>query len=93
MKGFLEYKSGNSVFHRMNPLTKLVLSIVLCAMCFISSNIFFVIPPIFQLQALHLLLGLFQSLIHLLKQVNLTLLFLKFQPSLSYEKKMYLKNH
>ncbi|MGN1102849.1 MAG: energy-coupling factor transporter transmembrane component T family protein [Huintestinicola sp.] len=43
MKGFLEYKHGNSVFHRMNPLTKLVLSIVLCAMCFVSDNIFFVL--------------------------------------------------
>ncbi|MGN0643263.1 MAG: energy-coupling factor transporter transmembrane component T family protein [Huintestinicola sp.] len=43
MKGFLEYRHGNSVFHRMNPLTKLIMSLVLCAMCFVSSNIFFVL--------------------------------------------------
>lgn len=43
MKGFLEYKSGNSIFHKMNPLTKLALSVVLCVMCIVSSNIFFVL--------------------------------------------------
>ncbi|WP_044974221.1 energy-coupling factor transporter transmembrane component T [Ruminococcus sp. HUN007] len=42
MKGFLDYKDGNSVFHRMNPLSKLILAVVLCAMCFVSSNIYFV---------------------------------------------------
>jgi len=46
MKGFLEYKSGNSVFHRMNPLSKLLLSVVLCAMCFVSSNVYFVLGVI-----------------------------------------------
>lgn len=46
MKGFLEYKSGNSIFHRMNPLTKLILSVVLCAMCFVSSNVYFVFAVI-----------------------------------------------
>ena len=42
MKGFLDYKDGNSIFHKMNPLSKLFLAVVLCAMCFVSSNIYFV---------------------------------------------------
>lgn len=42
MKGFLCYHEGNSIFHRLNPLTKVFISILLCASCFITSNIFLV---------------------------------------------------
>ena len=70
MKGFLEYKSGNSVFHRMNPLTKLVLSIVLCAMCFISSDIFFVIAIIFLNVAISAAAGIPKLALALIKGLS-----------------------
>ena len=41
MKGFLEYIPGNSLLHLLNPLTKLLFSLLLCAACFISPNPFF----------------------------------------------------
>lgn len=46
MKGFLEYHHGDSFLHRMNPLTKLVIALILCAVCFISKSIPFVIAVI-----------------------------------------------
>lgn len=38
MKGFLSYIPGNSVFHKMNPVTKLFFAFSVCAACFISSS-------------------------------------------------------
>lgn len=40
MKGFLNYIKGDSVFHKMNPVTKLFFSFAICAACFISENYF-----------------------------------------------------
>jgi energy-coupling factor transport system permease protein len=42
MNGLLDYVPGNSFLHRLNPFTKLVLSFVLCAACFISDRHFFI---------------------------------------------------
>lgn len=53
MGGFLDYIPGNSLLHRLNPLTKLLLSLLLCISCFISKNHFFVLGII----ALTFLLG------------------------------------
>lgn len=39
MKGFLDYVPGNSVFHKMNPITKLLFAFMVCIGCFASSNI------------------------------------------------------
>lgn len=39
MKGFLDYVPGNSVFHKMNPVTKLLFAFMVCIGCFASSNI------------------------------------------------------
>jgi energy-coupling factor transport system permease protein len=41
MKGFLEYVPGNSLLHRLNPLTKLMLSLMICASCFVSGRLTF----------------------------------------------------
>ncbi len=41
MKGFLDYLPGNSVLHRMHPLVKIFVSILICAAAFCSSNVFF----------------------------------------------------
>ena len=81
MKGFLEYKSGNSIFHKMNPLSKLILSVVLCAMCFVSKNLLFILAIIvvniliayaagIQKMAMSIISGLFKlSLILFIVQV------------------------
>lgn len=39
MKGFLDYVPGNSVFHKMNPVTKLIFAFTVCIGCFISNNL------------------------------------------------------
>lgn len=46
MGGFLDYVPGNSLLHRLNPLTKLLLSLVLCISCFLSDNHIFVLGVI-----------------------------------------------
>lgn len=40
MKGFLDYVPGNSVFHKMNPVTKLIFAFTVCIGCFSSGNLF-----------------------------------------------------
>lgn len=39
MKGFLCYLPGNSLLHRLNPLTKLFLPFMICISCFLTDNI------------------------------------------------------
>ena len=41
MKGFLDYLPGNSVLHKMHPLVKILVSVLICAASFCSSNYFF----------------------------------------------------
>ncbi len=43
MNGFLDYVPGLSPLHRLNPLSKLVLSLVLCICCFVSDNHFYIL--------------------------------------------------
>ncbi|MDR3355226.1 MAG: energy-coupling factor transporter transmembrane protein EcfT [Synergistaceae bacterium] len=38
MKGFFGYNPGNSILHRLNPLTKIVISIGLCLSCFLTRS-------------------------------------------------------
>jgi energy-coupling factor transport system permease protein len=38
VKDFLDYVDGDSVLHRLNPMTKLILSFGLCASCFLTQN-------------------------------------------------------
>ncbi len=38
MKGFLDYIPGNSIFHSLNPITKLLFAASICTCCFISSS-------------------------------------------------------
>lgn len=39
MKGILEYSQGESFIHKLNPLTKIVLSFLLCLSSFINNNL------------------------------------------------------
>jgi energy-coupling factor transport system permease protein len=43
MTGLLDYISGDSFLHRLNPLTKLFQAFVFCAACFITGNLFVVL--------------------------------------------------
>jgi energy-coupling factor transport system permease protein len=43
MNGLLDYTEYDSILHKLNPITKLILSFVLCAACFVSDNLFFVL--------------------------------------------------
>ena len=43
MKGFLDYLPGESILHKMHPLVKILVSILICAASFCSSNFFYLI--------------------------------------------------
>ena len=53
MHNLFQYVPGNSVIHRMNPVTKIVLTIVICIAAFLSGNLFYLIG----LLAVDLLIG------------------------------------
>ncbi|MDR3354370.1 MAG: energy-coupling factor transporter transmembrane protein EcfT [Synergistaceae bacterium] len=38
MNGFLGYVNGSSPLHNLHPLTKMIMSVALCAPCFLSGN-------------------------------------------------------
>ena len=39
MNNLFQYVPGNSVIHRLNPVTKLLLAIVICIAAFLSGNL------------------------------------------------------
>ncbi|HEY5585530.1 MAG TPA: energy-coupling factor transporter transmembrane component T [Ruminiclostridium sp.] len=39
MKGILEYSQGETIIHKLNPLTKMILAFLLCLSSFVSNNI------------------------------------------------------
>ena len=41
MNNLFQYVPGDSVIHRMNPVTKIFLTIVICIAAFISGNLFY----------------------------------------------------
>lgn len=43
MKGFLDYRPGDTVLHRLDALTKLFLSFCICAACFAADNLIFLV--------------------------------------------------
>ncbi len=43
MKGFLDYLQGDSILHKMHPLTKLFVAALLCAAAFVTSDFFFLL--------------------------------------------------
>jgi len=43
---FFDYVQGDSALHRLNPITKIILSLILCAACFATESIFFCIAII-----------------------------------------------
>lgn len=43
MKGFLDYLQGDSILHKMHPLTKIFVAALLCAAAFVTSDFFFLL--------------------------------------------------
>ena len=43
MKGFLDYLQGDSVLHKMHPLTKIFVAALLCASAVVSSDFFYLL--------------------------------------------------
>ena len=41
MKGFLDYLAGNTILHKMHPLIKIFVSVLICAASFASSNYYY----------------------------------------------------
>ena len=54
MNNLFQYVSGNSLIHRLNPITKIFLSVVICAAAFITDHLWF----LGGLLALDLLIGI-----------------------------------
>lgn len=54
MKGFLDYLDGDSVLHKMHPLVKIFVSLLICVAAFCSSNPVYLLGVI----AFNLILGL-----------------------------------
>jgi energy-coupling factor transport system permease protein len=42
MRGFLDYSGGNTILHRMNPLVKLLISLIISVSCFLSGYHIFI---------------------------------------------------
>ncbi len=43
MGGFLDYVPGSSILHRLNPLTKMIAAVALCAACFMNTSHLFIL--------------------------------------------------
>ena len=41
MNNLFQYVPGNSVIHRLNPVTKLLMAVVICIAAFLSGNLFY----------------------------------------------------
>lgn len=67
MKGFLNYAEGNSVLHRMNPLSKMVIALLISVSCFLSEGHLFVIGIILLNLALAAIGGILKRGLGMLK--------------------------
>ncbi len=41
MGGFFDYVQGDSILHRLNPITKILLALILCVACFTTDSLLF----------------------------------------------------
>ena len=67
MKGFFDYVPGSSYLHRLNPLTKLLLALMICIAAFISANHLFLIMLIVLNLSIGAQAGIFTRSVMLLK--------------------------
>jgi energy-coupling factor transport system permease protein len=66
MNGFLDYVPGTSPLHRLNPLSKLVLSLVLCVCCFVSEAHLYILSIIVFNLLLAVSAGIFKRALKML---------------------------
>lgn len=57
MEGLLDYSEGDTVLHRMNPLTKIAVAFCICIAAFATSNF----AVLFALLALNVGLGVWAA--------------------------------
>lgn len=67
MTGFLDYYPGDSLLHRLDPLTKLAVSLSICIAAFLGQNVFFLLALIALDLLLGVLGGVFSRALRLLK--------------------------
>lgn len=67
MKGFLDYAPGDTFLHRLNPLSKLLLSVMICASCFLAKSHLFLFAVIGLDLALAYLGGISKRALSMLK--------------------------
>ena len=67
MKGFLDYAPGNSFFHQLNPLTKLLLSLFISIAAFVGDSPIFIIALVGLNLALAASSGIFSRGVSMLK--------------------------
>ena len=67
MKDLFQYTAGDSVIHRLNPLTRLLLSFCVCAAAFITDELYYLLFLLLLSLLLGLAAGVFQKALTLLK--------------------------
>ena len=67
MKGFLEYVDGSSIIHKLNPVTKILLSLCICVAAFISDILLFLVGLILIDLLVGLIGGVFDRALGMLK--------------------------
>lgn len=67
MKGMLEYAQGNTIIHRLNPLTKMLLAFLLCLSSFVSGHILMAVGIISINLAVAYCAGIMKKALSLLK--------------------------
>lgn len=69
MNGFLEYVPGDSFLHRLNPVTKIVFSVIFAISCFCTNNLIYLCALLVFAVALALSCGLGKQTAGLMKAV------------------------
>jgi len=69
MRGFLDYVQGHSFFHKLNPLTKLIMAFMICLSCFASESHVFIVGIVILNLSIAALAEIFLTGVMLLKSL------------------------
>ena len=67
MKDLFQYTAGDSVIHKLNPLTRILVAVAVCAAAFVSDNLYYLVGLLCFDMLLGLLAGVFGKALSLLK--------------------------